>query len=403
MIHSQAPDFSSERMTIPPGHAWNRVPLIGAVAGVAGLAASLLLASRDPAQFYFSWLVAFLFYISLALGGLFFVLSHFVTGASWSVVVRRVAEHVMGSLPWFIPLFLPIFLGMGVLYHWSDPQAVMHDALLRGKRSYLNTSFFLLRAGVYLGSWALLSAWFLKQSQRQDQTGERAITSRLIRASAPALFVFAITVSFATIDWAMSLDPHWYSTMIGVYFFSGCVVGIFALLILLGAALCRAGLMTGALSVEHFHDLGKLLFGFTVFWAYIAFCQFFLIWYGNIPEETLWYMHRTEGSWKPVALLLAAGHFVVPFFFLMPRTIKRRTGLLVLGAVWMLLMHFVDIYWLVMPTHHTHGLAPSLLDLTTLVGIGGVFLFAVSWPMRRHALMPIGDPRLAESLSFENV
>jgi hypothetical protein len=404
MRHENAsPAIDRADVTVPPGHAWNRWPLIGAVIGVVGLGASIGLGMRDPEQFYFSWLVAFMFFLSIALGGLFFVLTHYVTKASWSVVVRRVAENVMGALPVFVLLFVPVLMGMQELYHWTDADAVAHDHLLEGKASYLNRNFFLVRAAVYFGSWTLLSLWFLRRSVKQDTTGDVPTTLRMIQLSAPALFVFAVTVTFASIDWIMSLDPHWYSTIFGVYYFSGCLVGIFAVMALLAVAMRRAGLTGGAITTEHFHDLGKLLFAFTVFWAYIGFSQYFLIWYGNIPEETTFYLHRSEGSWMTLTIVLAVGHFGLPFLYLMSRNVKRRTGLLAVGSVWMLLMHYLDMYWLVMPVHHHHAVHFGILDVTTLLGIGGVFFAAVAWQMRRRALVPVRDPRLAESLGFENL
>jgi len=177
---------------------------------------------------------------------------------------------------------------------------------------------------------------------------------------------------------------------------------VFAFMAIVFVGLNASGLLKNVVTLEHFHDMGKLLFAFTVFWAYIAFSQFFLIWYANIPEETLWYTHRLDGTWKTMTLLLAVGHFAVPFLFLMSRNIKRRTGLLVAGALWMLLMHLIDIYWLVMPTLYEHGPQPGLLTLTTWLGIGGLFLATVTWVLGRHALVPLRDPRLIESLSFEN-
>ena len=394
--------FDPTELTIPSGHAWARLPLLGGALGLLGLVASLALAAGDPGQFYFSWLVAFLFYLTIALGGLFFVLTHYVTKASWSVVVRRMAEALTGSLPLFVPLFLPVLLGMPHLYHWTDAQAVAHDPLLSAKQGYLNPTFFTVRAAIYFVSWVGLTLWYCRRSAAQDLTGDIPTTLRLIRYSGPALFVFAFTVSFAGIDWVMSLDPHWYSTMFGVYFFSGTLVAIFAALSLLAVGLERAGLLRGTVTVEHLHDLGKLLFAFTVFWAYIGFSQYFLIWYGNIPEETSFFLQRAEGSWRTLTSLLAWGHFAVPFFFLMSRNVKRRHTLLVAGSLWMLAMHYVDVYWLVMPVHHPHGFAPKALDLTTFVGVGGLFVAMVGRALSRHALVPVRDPRLDESLGFEN-
>jgi hypothetical protein len=201
----------------------------------------------------------------------------------------------------------------------------------------------------------------------------------------------------------MSLTPHWYSTMFGVYFFAGSFVGFIALLSAVAAAMRSAGLLDTVISPEHLHDVGKLLFAFTVFWTYIAFSQFFLIWYANLPEETIWYSARMEGSWMTTSLVLMAGHFVAPFFYLMGRKVKRNGATLAVGGAWLLAMHFLDLYWQVMPTLHPEGIRPSALDVAAFLAIGGSFAAAASWLMRRQALVPLRDPRLAESLAFENV
>jgi len=402
--HRDIPAFRPEDVTIPAGHRWTKGSWIFLALGAVGVGASLAQRGSNPEQFAFSWLVAFAFWLSIALGALFFVLTHYATRAKWSVVVRRIGEHVMATLPLFIVLFVPVYLGRHELYHWLDAEHVAHDALLQGKQGFLNEGFFTLRAAIYLIAWSLLAWWFLRGSHKQDAMGtDDRITQRMIRLSAPALIVFAVTVTFASVDWMMSLDPHWYSTMYGVYYFCGCVVGFFAFMCILTVAMRRAGLLGGAVSVEHVHDLGKLLFAFTVFWAYIAFSQYFLIWYANIPEETEFYLHRAQGGWEHVSMLLAVGHFAVPFLFLMSRSIKRRAPLLVIGSVWMLLMHLVDVYWLVMPTLHDHAVHVSALDITCLIGIGGLFVGAMGLSMRRGALVPLRDPRLDDSLGFENL
>jgi hypothetical protein len=200
----------------------------------------------------------------------------------------------------------------------------------------------------------------------------------------------------------MSLDPHWYSTIFGVYVFAGSTMGILALLVLLGIAFERRGPLAGVVTAEHYHDLGKLLFAFVVFWAYIGFSQFMLIWYANMPEETIWYRHRLEHGWERVTVALVLGHFVLPFFFLLSRDVKRRRGTLAAAALWLLAMHYVDLYWLVMPAV-SESFRPHWLDLVTLVGVGGLALGAFGWLVRRPALVPVADPRLPESLSFENM
>lgn len=388
-------------MTLPDGHSWRKLPTVGCVIGVIGLAASVGLGLGDWLQFYFSYLVAFIFFLSLALGGLFFTLVHHVTKAGWSVVVRRLAENVMGTLPFFVFLFIPIALGASDLYHhWTH--APSDDTLVAGKLAYLNLPFFYVRAAFYLLIWTFLSWWFLKQSVAQDTTGDHAITRKLQARSAPALVLFALTLTFAVFDWVMTLDPHWYSTIFGVYYFGGLMIAIFSTLALLVLGLQKAGLLRDVVTVEHFHDLGKYQFAFVVFWAYIAFSQYMLIWYANIPEETLWVRHRTEHGWEHIAGLLMVGHFLIPFFFLLPRTIKRIPRLVGYAAVWLLLMHYVDMYWLIMPVHH-ETLTLSLMDLTTFVTVGGFFVAALGWQFRRHSILPIKDPRLAESLAFENM
>ena len=392
-----------EQATIPPGHSWNRLPVIGAGCALLGAVVCAILGAANPKQFFFSWLVSFLFFLSLALGGLFFVLIQYATQGGWGIVVRRIGETVFATVPVMAALFVPLLFGLQDLYSWSVPGAAEHDALLRWKAPFLNVPFFLMRAALYFGVWSFIALLYYRSSRSQDSTGDLAVSARLRRLAGPAIIVLALTQTFASVDWIMSLTPHWYSTIFGVYFFAGSFVGFIALLSVAAVAMRRAGLLDTVISVEHLHDLGKLLFAFTAFWAYIAFSQFFLIWYANLPEETIWYRARLEGSWMTVSLFIMAGHFGVPFFFLMGRAVKRNGWTLALGGTWLLVMHFVDLYWQVMPTLHPDGVRPSLLDLAALVAIGGCFVAATSWMMRRQALVPLRDPRLAESLAFENV
>ena len=391
-----------ERATIPPGHPWNRIPMIGAACAVLGAAACALLGAGNPKQFFFSWLVSFLFFLSLALGGLFFVLIQYAAQGGWGVVLRRIGETVFATLPVMAVLFLPLLLGLRDLYSWAVPGAADHDALLRWKAPYLNIPFFLIRAALYFGIWSFIALLYYRGSSGQDVSGDPGVSARLRRFAGPAIIVLALTQTFASIDWIMSLTPLWYSTMFGVYFFAGSFVGFIALLSILAAAMRQAGLLETVITAEHLHDMGKLLFAFTSFWAYIAFSQFFLIWYANLPEETIWYKARLEGSWEAVSLLLMAGHFAVPFFYLMGRDVKRRGWTLAVGGLWLLAMHFVDLYWQVMPTLHPEGVRPSLLDVAAFVAVGGSSVAAAAWLMRRQALVPLRDPRLAESLAFEN-
>src|SRR5580765_6340188 len=391
-----------EQVTIPPGHPWNRIPVIGAAVALLGVVACAILGAGNPKQFFFSWLVSFLFFLSLALGALFFVLIQYATQGGWGIVLRRIGETVFAVLPLMAALFLPLLLGLRDLYSWAVPGAAEHDALLRWKAPYLNVPFFLIRAAIYFASWSFISLLYYRGSRGQDATGDPRVSARLRRLAGPAIIVLALTQTFASIDWIMSLTPHWYSTIFGVYFFAGSFVGFIALLSVVAVAMRSAGLLDTVISPEHLHDIGKFLFAFTAFWGYIAFSQFFLMWYGNLPEETIWYKARMAGSWLPVSLLLMAGHFGIPFFYLMGRPVKRRGFTLAAGGVWLLAMHFVDIYWLVMPTLHPEGLRPSVLDVAAFMAVGGCFVAAATWLMRRQALTPLRDPRFAESLAFEN-
>ena len=391
-----------EQATIPPGHAWNRLPLIGGVCALLGVVVCAILGAGNPKQFYFSWLVSFLFFLSLALGALFFVLIQYASQGGWGIVLRRVGETVFATLPVMAVLFVPVVLGLRELYSWSVPGAAEHDALLRWKAPFLNVPFFLLRAAVYFGCWSLIALLYYRLSRSQDATGDHAVSGRLRRVAGPSIIVLALTTTFASVDWIMSLTPHWYSTMFGVYFFAGSFVGFIALLSVLAVAMPRAGLLDTVISAEHLHDVGKFLFAFTAFWAYIAFSQFFLVWYANLPEETIWFKARLEGSWKTVSILLMVGHFGVPFLYLMGRAVKRRGSTLALGGAWLLVMHYLDLYWQVMPTLHPEGIRPAALDVAAFVAVGGCFVAAVGWLMRRQALVPLRDPRLHESLAFEN-
>jgi hypothetical protein len=399
---SQGKTTLAEAVAAQDGRILSPTIWIGLGLGVIGLGGSLALAAGQSATFYFSWLVAYLYFLSIGLGSLFFVLCLFVCRAGWSVALRRVLENVMATLPVFTVLFIPVWLGRHELYVWSDPAEVAKNALLKGKSPFLNEGFFVIRALVYFVSWSALATYFSRESHRQDLSGDERITRRLQAVAAPGIIVFAGTISFAAIDWMMSLEPEWYSTIYGVYYFAGSVLSSLAFLVLAIAFVHARGGLHGVVTVEHTHDIGKLLFGFTIFWTYIAFSQYFLIWYGNIPEETAYYMHRAQGSWPKVARLLIVGHFVIPFFFLMPRAVKRSTPLLVAAALWLLAMHFMDIYWCVMPVHRPQSARPGMLDAATMLAVGGFFLAWLGWVSSRRPLVPLRDPRLLESLSFEN-
>lgn len=397
-----APTVTRDQASIPAGNVWGRLSTIGFAVGVGGLAVSTLLARGNTHAFHAAWLVAFVYFLTIALGSLYFILIHTAMQGGWGVVVRRVAETAAATLPVFAVLFIPVAVGLHELYSWSLPAAAS-DPLIRAKAAYLNANFFYIRALFYFAVWSAIAWWFVGLSYRQDQTPDEGLAARLRRFSGPMLLPLALTHHFASVDWVMSLDPHWYSTMFGVYSFSGALVSAFAFMAVIVVALRSSGLLRGVFTAEHLHDLGTLIFAFTVFWAYIGFCQYFLIWYGNIPEETIWFKHRLEGGWRPLSLALAIGHFAVPFFFLLSRKIKRNPATLLAAACWMLLMHLLDVYWTVAPALNAHGPHPGVVDVTAFLAVGGFFLGTFGWLLQRHALVPVGDPRLSESLTFETL
>jgi hypothetical protein len=376
----------------------------GIVALLAALGAAYAGGEGGSGRFFHAWLVSWLFFLSLALGALFFVMLQHLTRAGWSVVVRRVAEIVASTLAPLALLGMPLVLGLGELYPWAGGGHAAHGAhaaAIEAKRAYLNVPFFLARAALYFAVWIALAWRFASRSRAQDASGDPRLTVGLERLAAPGMVLFALTVSFFSFDWLMSLNPLWSSTIFGVYFFAGCAVGFFALLPPMLAWLQARGLARHAVSMEHYHDMGKLVFAFVVFWAYIAFSQYMLMWYANLPEETVWYRVRQQGGWAYVSLLLLAGHFLAPFVALLSRYPKRRPRLLVAVAAWVLFMHWVDVYWLVKPGRIS-GM-PGMLDALCFVAVGCLVFAAAAARLRTLSLVPVKDPRLDESLRFENV
>ncbi|HEU0141332.1 MAG TPA: hypothetical protein VFQ79_16535 [Bryobacteraceae bacterium] len=379
-------------------HARNSIALLTAV----GVAASAAAYAADAPRFFASWLVSFAFFVSIGLGALFFVMVQHLTGAAWSVTLRRLMENCAGTLPASILLFVPVVFGFNDLYKWSNAAAVSPDSILLGKSAYLNPSFFLLRSALYFAIWGLW-AWKLRAiSAKQDRTGSIETVRDGARWSAPGVILLILTGTLASFDWIMSLDPHWYSTIFGIYFLSGGALAFIAALILIALAFRRAGILRYAITVEHYHDLGKWLFALTIFWAYIAFSQYLLIWYANIPEETIWFRHRLEGSWTWMSAALLIGHFMVPFLVLLPSSSKRNLKILGLMSAWILAAHFIDLYWQIMPNFHAHRVEFHWADAATFAASGGIVSWVFWTGTRARPAVPVGDPRLEKSLEFEN-
>ena len=401
-----------------------RIELAEAVGGEAGegyIAAQkqLHLSEASKNQFWFSYLTAFMTFLALGVGGLFFTIIQHLVRAGWSIVVRRLAENMMISLPFMGLLAIPfIFLpdAQHALFHWTHPEAVISDVMLSSKVGYLNLGFFQTRLIFYFLIWAGLAYFFYSQSTSQDNASGDAITAKAVRMRwwAPiALLLFAITLTFCAFDLLMSLDPHWFSTMFGVYYFAGVSLTTHAFLALIVILLHKSNYLNGVVTRQHYHDLGKYMFGFTVFWTYIGFSQYFLIWYSNIPEETGWFLYRQQDSFIYVCYLLVIGRFLIPFFYLMNGQTKRYAKTMLPIAIWIVCFQVVDMFFLVQPvmahnfahetgSHHME-LVIGAVDYLTLLGIGGFFLMVFGWALNRAALVPTKDPRLTESLQFVNI
>jgi len=380
--------------------------------GVALLAVTLVLAMGGDGEhlfsqrFYFSYLTAWVFCLTVSLGGMFFVLVQHLTKAHWSTVVRRISELLMMNFPILAILGIPVVLGMHELYHWTHEGLYVvggpeYDEVIAGKQGYLNTGFFVGRLVFYFAMWIYLSYRLFKLSIQQDVEPNAFRSAEQRKVSAWGLLVFALTTAFAGIDLIMTLDPHWFSTMFGVYFFAGSFFVVLASITLVALFMQRGGYLRDVITAEHYHDLGKFMFGFTAFWAYIAFSQYMLIWYGNLPEETVWFRHRLEGSWGLATTGLVFGHFVIPFVLLMFRASKRTKGMLYIMGFWFLAVHFLDLYWLAMPvlSHHFHM---EMIDITAWLGMVFFFVGIVVLRAARHATVPYNDPNFKASLAFEN-
>ncbi|MFI5297810.1 MAG: hypothetical protein ACHREM_06885 [Polyangiales bacterium] len=370
-----------------------------AAVGVLAMAAAYL---SDKERFAYSYLPAFAWFVTLGLGALMFILIQHLTRASWSVAVRRQAEWLTNLLPVGLILFIPVAAFAHQLYHeWMGPEAAKDPAVMK-KVAYLNASGFYVRALIFFVLWSAIAFWYSNTSKDQDTAGGLEHHRRMQKWAAPAILLTAPTLTLGGIDWLMSLDPHWYSTIFGVYIFAGAMTSSHAALALMTISLQNRGFFNRVSTVEHQHDVGKLLFGWTVFFAYIGFSQFFLIWYANIPEETIFFIRRTHHGWENISLLILFGHFVLPFLVLMSRHAKRSKPVLAGAAVWMLFMHWVDMYWLVMPSHDTE-LHLQWQDLATALGPFGIACLVVAVAASKSSLYPLKDPFIPETLKNENL
>lgn len=346
-----------------------------------------------------SYLTSYFYFTSLALGGLFFAAIQHATNAGWSVNVRRVPEAFSSFLPIAAVAGLVLMLaGIKHLYPWLDEKIMAEDHILHKKAAYLNSGFFWVRMVVYFVAWTLFARALVGNSLKQDVEGDKNLTWRNGRIAIGFLITFALTYSLFSVDLMMSLQPHWFSTIFGVYCFSGLFQSSLAFMIIITVWLMKNGHLRGFVNENHLHDLGKYLFAFTVFYAYIAFSQFMLIWYANLPEETEFYLHRAHSGWMGISMFLLIGKFIVPFFALLPQRAKRNGDWLVIISGLILVMQFVEFYWIVYPNFNDGHVVFSIWEIGPLVGFLGLFLYAVFSFLGKNNIVPIKDPRIDESI-----
>ena len=356
---------------------------------------------ENPARLFQSYLVAFAFTAATGLGAFFFVMVQFLTGSAWSVTVRRIMENIMITLPAGALLFIPIAFGLKDIYPWTNA-ALMTGAELKLKTGYLAENFFVIRTYGYFLLWSIWIFAIYRQSTRQDTERSARQMHIASRWSAPGLFLVVAVGTLASYDWLMSLEPGWYSTIFGLYILAGGALTFMSIVVLVSLGFRRAGILTQAITREHYHDLGKWLMALTAFYTYMAFSQYLLIWYANIPDETQFYRHRMVGGWLPISLALPFIRFIIPFFTLLSRPVKRNLTALGILAAWSIVVEWIDLYWIVMPTFYKNGPQIHWLDFTTLAATLSICGLVFWGRFKRHKMVPVGDLRLEQSLHFEN-
>ena len=368
------------------------------LAGGAGALVSLVGLVLDPTQFLQSYLMAYMLCLGVTLGCLALGMVHQLSGGAWGVVIRRPIGAATRVLPVMTLLFLPIALGMSRLYPWTNAELVAHDEVLQHKHLYLNTPFFVARAALYFLVWNALSYFLNAWSLEQDRNPDPRIARRMQKLSAGGLLAYGLTITFASFDWLMSLEPHWFSTIYGVLIMGGQGLSALAFLIVALVWLSRRPPLDHIVGPAHFHDLGNLMLAFVMLWAYFSFSQYLIIWSGNLPAEIAWYMHRLQTGWRFVGISLIVFHFAVPFVLLLSRAVKRDPQMLVKVAVAVIVVRLVDLFWLIAPEFHQSGVSVSWLDAVLPLTFGSIWLGCFVWQLRGRAILPVHDPEFDEAL-----
>jgi hypothetical protein len=369
--------------------------ILFAVIGVAAFALGL---QQDPARAWSSFLLNHFYFMSLALGGLFIAALQWLTSAMWSAPVRRISESFTAYLPIALILSLVLYFGMHDLFTWTHPELVKGDVVLEHKAGWLNINFFMVRDVIAICIWIFFAKIMIGNSIAQDTSKDAKLTLRNRSLSPAFMIIFGLSFTVIAFDLMMSLEPHWYSTMFGVYCFAGLFYSSLALTCLVTLYLRSKGRLEGIVNENHLHDLGKFMFAFTIFWAYIGFSQFMLIWYANLPEETSYFIERFQGSWMAVSIFLLVGKFMTPFFLLLPRDSKRSPTVLAIAGVFMMIAQWVDVMWMVQPHFSPSGPQFGVVEIGMTIGFIGIFGFMISRFLGKHSIVAIGDPMLAKSV-----
>ncbi len=368
------------------------------IAGAAGALVSLAGLFWNPTQFLQSYLMGYMLVLGIALGCLALGMVHQLSGGAWGVVIRRPIGAATRTMPLLTLLFLPIVFGLHRLYIWTDLTVVAHDEALQHKALYLNVPFFLVRAAIYFAVWNLLTYFLNRWSLEQDRTADPRFARRMQRLSAGGLILYGLTITFASFDWLMSLEPHWFSTIFGMIVMAGQGLAALAFLLIVLAWLSRRPPLDAIVVPGHFNDLANLMLAFVMLWAYFSFSQYLIIWAGNLPLEIGWYLHRLTNDWRFIGMALIGFHFAVPFVLLLSRTVKRQARLIVKVAAGILVVRVVDLFWLVAPDFHPRGIYVSWLDVVLPLTLFAIWCGAFVWQLRGRAILPVHDPQFDEAL-----
>ena len=383
----------------PQGTPLPGLKQFGLIAGAIGAVVAVLgVFTQGLDRFYEAYLVAYTFWMGVILGSMALLMVQHLSGGVWGIVLRRPFEAAVRTLPFMTILFLPIVFGMHSLYEWSHAGITETDPIIAAKAAYLNTPFFLARQVIYFAIWNLIGFLLTKWSAEHDGTGDAALLGKLSTLSGAGLCIYFLTVTFAMVDWTMSVNPHWFSTIWGMLYIGGQGLSAFAFGIVVLVMLAQVAPLKSVLTSHHFHDLGKFLFAFLMLWAYLSFSQFLIIWSANIPEEIPHYLNRWENSWKYLSIFIVVGHFMVPYALLLSRDLKRNYHKLRIIAAWILFARIADYWWHVAPELHRDGLTIGLLDVSLPLVLGGIFISLFVAQLGGRSLLPVRDPQLERAL-----